>query len=124
MNVKKVQNTPSFQALNYKNNLPEIIKTTVENSQALAKFGKKYNADVDYIQLQSSKKQLRPALIISNIVPKGMQKLIDKIKGVDGKGQFMYISTRGTKEEDLSKKIMSVSSDYIINKYSKAFKTK
>lgn len=93
MNVTKVQTTPSFQGLNYKDNLPEIIKTTVKNSQALAKFGKKYNADVDYIYLQGSKKQSHPALIISNIVPKGMQKLIDKIKGVDGKGQFMYIST-------------------------------
>ncbi len=124
MNVTKVQTTPSFQGLNYKDNLPEIIKTTVKNSQALAKFGKKYNADVDYIYLQGTKKQLHPALIISDIVPKGMQKLIDKIKGVDGKGQFMYISTNGTREQDLHKKLISASNDYVLNEYRNAFKTK
>ena len=119
MNVTKVQTTPSFQGLNYKDNLPEIIKTTVKNSQALAKFGKKYNADVDYVYLQGSKKQSHPALIISNIVPKGMQKLIDKIKG-----QFMYISTNGTREQDLHKKLISASNDYVLDEYRSAFKTK
>ena len=124
MNIAKGQNTPSFQGLNCSRDMPELIKTTVEKSKAFAKFGQKYNADVDYVQLQSSTRQVHPALLISNIAPKGIQKLIDKIKGINGKRQFMYISTVGTKEQDLHKEIISASSDFVINKYRRAFKNK
>lgn len=123
----KLQQTPhqSFQALKYDKKLTqEIVKQTIEQSKALQKFGKKYNANIDYIQLSANKNEIHPAFLISNIIPRGIQKIIDKIKHINSKNQFIYISTRGTKNEDLHKKLTSVSENYLIKKYQKAFSTK
>lgn len=125
MKVVNVQAPQTFQGLNYRSDLPEMVKKTIETSNALKKFGKKYNADIDYIQLKSSKnKTTHPAFLISNIIPKGIQKLIDKVKGVNSKNQFMYLSTHGNEEADLYNKYTKVAENYVINSYQKTFSSK
>ena len=122
MKVVKIQTPQTFQGLNYRSDLPEMVKKTIETSNALKKFGEKYNADIDYIQLKSSKnKTTHPAFLISNIIPKGIQKLIDKVKGVNSKNQFMYLSTHGQEEADLYNKYTKVAENYVIKSYQKAF---
>ncbi len=123
----KLQQTPhqSFQALKYDKKLtPEIVKQTIEQSKALQKFGKKYNANIDYVQLSTKSEETRPAFIISNIIPRGFQKIVDKIKRIDSQDQFLYVTTKGVTENDLHRKFTSVSEDYLIKKYQKAFSTK
>lgn len=55
MKVVNVQAPQTFQGLNYRSDLPEMVKKTIETSNALKKFGEKYNADIDFIHLKSSK---------------------------------------------------------------------
>lgn len=124
MKVVKIQTPQSFQGLNYRSNLPEIVKETIENSNALKKFGQKYDAEIDYVHLQSSKGKPHPAFVISNIIPKGVQKIIDKIKGIDSRNQFMYLSTHGNEEADLYNKYTKVAENYVIKSYQKAFRPK
>lgn len=121
MKIVKVQTPQTFQGLNYRSDLPETVKKAIENSNALKKFGQKYDAEIDYIQLQSAKGKIHPAFVISNIIPKGIQKVIDKIKGIDAKNQFMYLSTHGQEEADLYNKYTKVADNYVIKSYQKAF---
>lgn len=122
-NIQYHQQPVSFRALTY-NKEVQAIKYTIEYSKALQKFGKKYNANIDYVQLSSKQNETHPAFMISNIVPIGIQKIIDKIKKVNAKDQFMYITTRGTKYYDLHRKLSLVPEDYITKKYQKAFSEK
>lgn len=125
MKVVNVQAPQTFQGLNYRSDLPEMVKKTIETSNALKKFGEKYNADIDFIHLKSSKnKSTHPAFLISNIIPKGIQKLIDKFKGVDSKNQFMYLSTHGHEDADLYNKYTKVAENYVIKTYQKTFNSK
>lgn len=126
MKVINVQTQQTFQGFNYRSDLPEVVKRTIETSNALKAFSKKYNADIDYIQLTSSKNKTitHPAFLISNISPKGIQKLVDKVKGVKSKNQFMYLSTHGQEETDLYNKYTKVAENYVINSYQKTFSSK
>lgn len=124
MQVIKFQSNQTFQGLNYGRNFPDIIKQTIETSNAFRKFGKKYNAEIDYVQIKSPANKSHPAFVISNIVPKGIQKLIDKVKGVNSKKQFMYLTTHGQNEQDLYNKYTTVSDNYIIKSYQRTFSQK
>lgn len=103
MKVVNVQAPQTFQGLNYRSDLPEMVKKTIETSNAL------------------KNKSTHPAFLISNIIPKGIQKLIDKFKGVDSKNQFMYLSTHGHEDADLYNKYTKVAENYVIKTYQKTF---
>lgn len=47
--ITKVQQSPSFQAIRVQgSDMPAVIQTAVKESKALQRFGKNYNADVNY----------------------------------------------------------------------------
>ena len=124
MRINNIQNTPNFNGLKYDKNLPKTIIDTIENSNTLKRFGKKYDAEVDYVIMQGKNNKKHPAFLISNINPKGIQKIIDKIKGVNSQDQFIYVTTRGVEAKDLQKKFMNVADNYMINLYQKTFSDK
>lgn len=125
--ITKVQQSPSFQAIRVPgSDMPAVIQTAVKESKALQRFGKNYNADVNYTVLASSRntQKAHPALIISDVKPIGiLRKLVDKFQNGKNKKQFLYLSTRGYKDEDLAQKLKSVSSKYVLEKYKKATKS-
>ena len=54
--ITKVQQSPSFQAIRVQgSDMPAVIQTAVKESKALQRFGKNYNADVNYTVLASSR---------------------------------------------------------------------
>ncbi len=126
MNIEKVQ-SPTFGAVRIygDKNMPEVVYNALLDSKAVEKFGKRYNADVSYILMRSSKdpKLVHPALIVSDISPVNLfRKIVDKFKRINNDGQFFYVSSHGTKESDLSDKLTKVSEDYLIDKYEGFFK--
>ncbi len=125
--ISKVQQSPTFQAVKISgNNMPESVKIAISSSRAFQKFGKFYDADVSYIKVASSKnpKVQHPALMINEVKPVGiLGKLLDKFRTGKNKQQFVYITTRGQEDADLGRKLETVSSKYLINKYRKATKS-
>lgn len=116
-----IQNPQTFKGLRYKKNIPQIAKKTIESSNTLKNFGKKYNADIDYVKIKSNEGQTHPAFIISNIVPIGIQKIIDKIRGINSKYNFFCLSTSGKSDEDLYNKFINAPTNYVAKKYDSLF---
>lgn len=126
MNVEKVQ-SPAFGAVNISGdkNMPKVVYNALLESKTIEKFGKRYNADVSYILMKSSKdpELTHPALIVSDISPVNLfRKIVDKFKRIDNEGQFFYVSSHGTKPSDLSDKLTKVPDNYLIDKYEGFFK--
>lgn len=126
MDIKPIP-SPTFGGINVLgvDNMPAAIHKAIKESPAINKFGKRYNADISYALMGSAtnKNIIHPALIISNISPVTFfRKVIDKFRGIENNGDFLYLPTHGSKESDLSRKLTSVSENYLIKKYEDCFK--
>lgn len=128
MDVKKVQ-SQSFGAIRISgaSTMPEIVHNAILDSKAIQKFGQRYNANVGYILMTSSKNPgvVHPAIVVSEISPVHLfRKIVNKFKKIPNEGQFFYVPTHGTKDVDLCDKLTKVPEDYLINKYDGFFKRK
>lgn len=126
MDVKPIQ-SPNFTAIRVPGfeSMPGAVYDAVKSSKAVNKFGKKYNAEINYVMMGSSKdnKIAHPALIINNISPVNIfNKLLNKFRGIPNEGQFFYFTTHGTEESDLCRKLAKIDENYLINKYEGFFK--
>ena len=130
MNVQSVNySTPSFGALKFNKNVPDLLKDSVNKSKAFKKFGDNFNAEVEYLPWSSGKigdSNVYPSIMLKNIKPANLwTKLkMKKAKITPDEDDMFYFGVKTHQiptDEHLAEKIENLPTSYLMNKFKATF---
>lgn len=129
MQVQTVNySTPSFGSLKFKNNVPDLLKESINNSKAFQNFGKKFDANIEYIPWcsgSSADTNIYPSIMLRDIKPVNfftkLKMFISKIK-IDNMVDFGIKTHHIPTDEHLADKIEHLSDSHLLDKFKSVFR--
>lgn len=122
--------TPSFGALKLSNNVPDLLKEAVNKSKAFQNFGKKFDANVEYVSWRSGSTtdtNIYPSIMLRNVKPANfftkLKMFMSKIK-VDNMVDFGIKTHRIPTDEHLAEKIENLPESHLLDKFKGVFSTR
>lgn len=122
MKIQKISSTnQSFQALHVSQDVPKVLNTAIENSPAMKKFAKKYDAVVGYRNIGGkdfAHGEVYPALIFTDMRPANiLNRIMAKMINSYFNYKYMFISSENTANKVLADKIEILAKNSVINMY-------
>ena len=99
--------------------MPKEVYSAIQQSKAFKKLGSMYNADINYMEVKSTKHNtlIHPALMLDKITPANIYTRIKHLFKPIPEYDFLYFITNGSKKEDLVSKINNISTNRLLNDF-------